>query len=800
VLIPIILVPGDLFAHTARFVTAAGAGAKNGTDWDNAWAPTDIAYSAMEAADFTVYWSGGASGVTYTVSTMKLRHNTKTYNLEFRPGSASASPSGHDGKVTVKRSAAQLVWMGDASNVPCHNFTWSGETTEGSGTINMVLDLSGVDSTGIAVNANNDIVKFTYLELTGLSANKFFDASDVAQGGWEWSYNYFHDNAGQAEIVITPQTPAYGRYSVHHNTFARGTINYIQGVGSMDVYNNVMDLTDLTSFYDCIHAYSTTSIGFWRIYNNYFKGMLDNGTRKMDQILFFEQAGNAQAIEHIRIYNNIFSGAYGWAIMFENTDYANGTYHDIVVANNAFYNNHIGVAFVGHTATGSTYSDVKVINNIFQHNDSQVSVSGKVARDGDANAIFDGNIIYDTSSAQWFNSDTTVATYTEYGVGSQWRTDHSTYTNNYITNPSFTSTIDYTLQAGSPGINTGIDATAYADMGTGWGYDKNGIARPEGAWDIGAYEFVGDSPDVTAPTLTSATIGVFGSEITLLFSEAVVRNAETGWTITMSSGAVAMTYASGSGSNTLVYTLNRAVWAGETGTVAWTTAANAIEDVSTAGNDLATIATAAVTNNSEAVSSGSTVSVKIGSGAAPKVGVGAAFRIGQMSPTTEYFGYQDNKSAPAGVSWGTAINTAIYWNKVHYVPGGGSKTLLELCAYVKTGTGADGNMRVAIFTNASPAVFVAQGSAQVVVDAAEGWVCHTSFTNVAGDAITPTLTGGTAYKLAYTQDSTDVNVAYVACTAEDMNASPTELTSGYNPTYSYAIVNGNCKAIIAGVQ
>ena len=67
----------------------------------------------------------------------------------------------------------------------------------------------------------------------------------------------------------------------------------------------------------------------------------------------------------------------------------------------------------------------------------------------------------------------------------------------------------------------------------------------------------------------------------------------------MSGGVVTMTYSSGSGSSTLVYTLSRTVVQGETGTVAWTNQANTIED--TSGNDLATFSGFTITNSSTQV-------------------------------------------------------------------------------------------------------------------------------------------------------------------------------------------------------
>lgn len=101
--------------------------------------------------------------------------------------------------------------------------------------------------------------------------------------------------------------------------------------------------------------------------------------------------------------------------------------------------------------------------------------------------------------------------------------------------------------------------------------------------------------DTTAPTLSSATINTAGAQITLAFSEAVQigSGGSAGVALSMSGGAVAATYVSGSGTSALVYSLSRAIAYGETGTYAYTQPGNGIEDVS--GNDLATTS-GAVTN------------------------------------------------------------------------------------------------------------------------------------------------------------------------------------------------------------
>lgn len=102
--------------------------------------------------------------------------------------------------------------------------------------------------------------------------------------------------------------------------------------------------------------------------------------------------------------------------------------------------------------------------------------------------------------------------------------------------------------------------------------------------------------DTTAPTLVSATIAENGTSLSLVFSESVTVNTNTGFVLT-ATGSPSLTYASGAGTATLVYTISAAVQQSESGiTLAYTTGANYIEDA--AGNDLGSFTGTAVVNNS----------------------------------------------------------------------------------------------------------------------------------------------------------------------------------------------------------
>jgi hypothetical protein len=243
---------------------------------------------------------------------------------------------------------------------------------------------------------------------------------------------------------------------------------------------------------------------------------------------------------------------------------------------------------------------------------------------------------------------------TPFGPKTGWNTNNGNVNGG---NPKFVNYAadNFALLADSPLINKGATIATFTT-------DYLEYTRT-GAWDIGPYEYGGGSADVTAPTLTGATINTSGLTIYLTFSEIVTRNAETGWTMTMSGGAATMTYLSGSASNVLVYSLSRIIRTGETGTVAWTAAVDTIEDGS--GNDLETIATAAVTNTST-----SDLPVVIASGAGMNIGTGAKVAIGGIPIPASACGAGTElvcESFEGSISCGNGIHTncSVEWTMVN---------------------------------------------------------------------------------------------------------------------------------------
>ncbi len=209
------------------------------------------------------------------------------------------------------------------------------------------------------------------------------------------------------------------------------------------------------------------------------------------------------------------------------------------------------------------------------------------------------NNVWHTGDKFWIGDVTNAYTLT------QWKSKYPSYdvnsVGNLVSDPLF---IDVSANAhdlrlastSSPAYNAGADLSA-----TIGSLDLLGNTR-SGAWDIGAYEYTG--VDTTPPTLSTVTIGTNGTTLTLVFDETVVATINTGWTITPSGGAATLTYASGSGTNSLVYTISRTIYSSETATTSYTQPGNGIEDV--ALNDLASITNRATTNNSTQVAVAST--------------------------------------------------------------------------------------------------------------------------------------------------------------------------------------------------
>lgn len=100
-IILIILSSIQLFA-TNWYVDNTASGSNNGTSWTNAWQSlADINWASISAGD-NIYISGGSSGKVYAEQLAPECIGTAVNYISILPGKYSPSPSGHNGKVTIK--------------------------------------------------------------------------------------------------------------------------------------------------------------------------------------------------------------------------------------------------------------------------------------------------------------------------------------------------------------------------------------------------------------------------------------------------------------------------------------------------------------------------------------------------------------------------------------------------------------------------------------------------------------------------------------------------------------------------
>lgn len=117
----------------------------------------------------------------------------------------------------------------------------------------------------------------------------------------------------------------------------------------------------------------------------------------------------------------------------------------------------------------------------------------------------------------------------------------------------------------------------------------------EGIWDLNIWDQ--SIWDQTAPIrAVSARVANDGDSLTISFSEvaSIGAGGNGGFALTMSGGAVTLTYASGDDSDALVYNTSRTIASGETGTLAYTQPGDGIED--SGGADLASFSALPVSN------------------------------------------------------------------------------------------------------------------------------------------------------------------------------------------------------------
>jgi hypothetical protein len=286
----------------------------------------------------------------------------------------------------------------------------------------------------------------------------------------------------------------------------------------------------------------------------------------------------------VSIYNNLFlTDPFADGIISIGGTNLTAHAQRVTVANNTF----LGPGRLRISAS-SNADVIDLRNNIFYRTTAaQNSAVLFEANNGVGTLVCDYNLYYaDQSLAGWqaVNNGSGLTFVQWQALGYE--------TNGILADPDVvsiagaSSTWDVRPSLGSPVIGAGADLSSI--------FTTDYIGNTRSSWDIGAYEYGAPASDETPPTAI-ASIPVAGTTLSLAFSEVCTAGAggTTGVTLNAPSGAVTATYASGEGTPTWTYTLSRTVINAEVLTWSYSTA-NGIEDG--AGNDIATVTNAAVTN------------------------------------------------------------------------------------------------------------------------------------------------------------------------------------------------------------
>jgi hypothetical protein len=624
-----------------RYVRTSSAGSNNGTDWNNAWNMTSLnANWASVSAGDTIWMAGG----TYTTG-MVMGKSGASGNpiLIKRPLATDATPtaaagwsSGFDSQVIIAPSSAlPISWT--ALNVGSY-VTFDGRVDSG---IRCALDNSGAGDpypgavcfVRSSAGGQTDI-SFNNMDLAGPAPNSTafnygtqYKCGVSLDAGWNAnqkltniSFSHCRIHGGADLVIIVNGVSILFEYCKFYD-------NVVQS-GPTAPHDNMFEVNECAGFimrYCELYHWAVEgfrpygNVSNVEIYGNLWRDTVNSVGRCIEP-----DSSVGSSWGPLKLYNNTFAnvqltiisqGGFSWT-------FASGSEGK----NNLSYNaDTVGSSFGLTVANNISAVSGKFLNVAADNYHLASATSAGTTLSSPYNADADGitrgaDGTWDIGAFEFPATDTTPPTLSSatipsagnvlnlvfsepvtFGAGGNagWSFTMSggAVTATYSSG-SGSSTLVYAL---SRTVNSGETKTA----GLNYTQPGNGVEDSAGNDLVtisGASVVNNSTQDTVAPTLSSATIPSAGNVLNLGFSEPVTFGAggNAGWSFTMSGGAVTATYSSGSGSSTLVYALSRTVNSGETKTAGlnYTQPGNGVED--SAGNDLATVSGAAVTNNSGA--------------------------------------------------------------------------------------------------------------------------------------------------------------------------------------------------------
>jgi len=149
--------------------------------------------------------------------------------------------------------------------------------------------------------------------------------------------------------------------------------------------------------------------------------------------------------------------------------------------------------------------------------------------------------------------------------------------------------------------------------------------------------------------------------------------------------------------------------------------------------------------------------------------------------TVSYFGENSDGTGDGVLSGYSLVNNNAVTSFV--CPGTGTQDVKELGIRARDVSVGSDHVRVALYN--TDGSFVCQGSAEITVSAnTHAWYTHTSFVDAAGSAISPQITGGTAYLIAVTADGANIYIAANGTRTNNNKYSSNDYTGGFPSSYT----------------
>lgn len=180
--------------------------------------------------------------------------------------------------------------------------------------------------------------------------------------------------------------------------------------------------------------------------------------------------------QYAKIYNNLIIDSIHYGMQITTGNLGGPSPYS---AYSKIYNNTITNSG-GHGMLITSTRDLAIKNNILANNNYEdIYMTSTTGHD------IDYNLYYGSPSWRWGGNN--------YSSLSSWQSASSQDVHSFLDNPGFVDADgeDYSLQSSSSAINKGVNLTS-----EGITDDINGTSRPQGGdFDIGAYEYVTDTPD-----------------------------------------------------------------------------------------------------------------------------------------------------------------------------------------------------------------------------------------------------------------------------------------------------------------